>query len=236
MADRDRAGRRLLTVTEEELQRIVLDIHDGPVQNLFASLGQLSLLKNRLAGVECPEDSVVTITRVMELLEASLRDIRDLLGTFRAPEFTHLTIPQLIEELAVQHETLSGAAVTLEIAEPLAELSLTAKIALYRILQEALSNIRRHAGVNDAVVRAWSTRKKLVLEVQDNGRGFEPPPLIGRNATERHEHIGLRGMRERAELIGGTLEVKSEPGAGARVRVEIPIHDRDQAYSHHSRR
>ncbi len=236
MSDRDRAGRRLLAVSEEELQRIVLDIHDGPVQNLFAALGQLTLLKNQLAEIQGTDHSVGTINRVMELLEASLRDIRDLLGTFRAPEFTQLTIPQLAEELAVQHETLSSATVTLEIAEPLAELSLTAKIALYRILQEALSNIRRHAGVNDAIVRAWSTRRKLVLEVVDNGRGFEPPPLVGRNATERHEHIGLRGMRERAELIGGMLEVESELGSGTCVRVEIPIHDRDQAYPHRTRR
>jgi signal transduction histidine kinase len=223
-----------LSVTEEELQRIVLDIHDGTVQNLFAALGQLGMLRTRLTALKSSPDHIATLTRVIELLESSLREIRDLIGAFRAPEFSELRLSELVEELAVQHETLSQTNVILEIGEPLPKLPLSAKIAFYRIVQEALSNIRRHAGVCDARVRVWSTRKRLYLEVIDHGRGFDPPPLAGRNATERHEHIGLRGMRERAELVGGTLRVASRPGAGTCVSVEIPIHDGEQAHPRRS--
>jgi signal transduction histidine kinase len=95
---------------------------------------------------------------------------------------------------------------------------------LCRILQESLSNVRRHAGVVNATVKLWAEKKSLHLEVSDHGRGFEPPQLNGPHGTEKQEHIGLRGMRERAALVGGKLFVESQPGAGTRVCVEIPIH------------
>jgi signal transduction histidine kinase len=103
--------------------------------------------------------------------------------------------------------------------------SMPVKIALCRILQESLSNVRRHAGVENASVKLWVEKENLVLEVADQGRGFEPPPLSGPHATERQEHIGLRGMRERAALVGGKLFVESQPGAGTCVRVEVPLHE-----------
>jgi len=226
MPDRDLAARRLLAVTEEELQRIVLDIHDGPVQNLFAALSQLSLLRARMAALpEVPAECTPALTRAISLLELSLNDIRNLLGTFHAPEFAGRGLAEIVEDLAVQHETLTGGAVTLEITGLLPNVSLPVKIALYRILQEALSNIHRHAGVNAATVRLWAGVGRLCLEVADHGRGFQPPPLSGPEATERHEHIGLRGMRERAALVNGEICVDSRPGAGTQVRVEIPLND-----------
>ena len=123
----------------------------------------------------------------------------------------------------MQYETLTGGAVTLEIVGRLPDVSLLIKIALYRILQEALSNIHRHAGVNAPTVRVWAEEGRLRLEVTDHGRGFQPPPLSGPEATERHEHIGLRGMRERAALVNGEIGVDSRPGEGTQVRVEIPL-------------
>lgn len=227
MSDRDLAAKRLLAVTEEELQRIVLDIHDGPVQNLFAALSQLTVLRSRISGLQpLPDECVATINRTISLLEVSLGDIRDLLGTFRAPEFASSELSEIIEDIVIQHESFTSSAVTLEMSKPFPEpVSLPVKIALCRILQESLSNVRRHSGVQDAMVKVWVEKRRLILEVSDRGRGFEPPPLSGPQATERHEHIGLRGMRERAALVGGALHVESHPGAGTRIRVEIPIHE-----------
>ena len=227
MSDRDLAARRLLAVTEEELQRIVLDIHDGPVQNLFAALSQLTLLRARISDLQPPADEcVATINRAINLLEISLGDIRDLLGTFRSPEFATSGLTEIIEDIVIQHESFTSSAVTLEMSKPFPKsVSLPVKIALCRILQESLSNVRRHAGVENATVKLWAEQGRLILEVSDQGHGFEPPPLIGPQATERHEHIGLRGMRERAALVDGELFVESHPGAGTRVRVEVPTHE-----------
>ena len=227
MSDRDLAAKRLLAVTEEELQRIVLDIHDGPVQNLFAALSQLTVLRSRISGLQpSPDECVATINRTINLLENSLGDIRDLLGTFRAPEFARSGLTEIIEDIVIQHESFTSSAVTLEMSKPFPEsVSLPVKIALCRILQESLSNVRRHAGVENATVKLWAEKGRLILEVSDHGRGFEPPPLSGPHATEKQEHIGLRGMRERAALVGGKLSVESHPGAGTRVRVEVPMHE-----------
>jgi signal transduction histidine kinase len=100
--------------------------------------------------------------------------------------------------------------------------SLSIKIALYRILQEALSNAYRHAGVKQVKVTLSTDDGHVRLEVADDGRGFTPPPLVGPEATERVEHIGLRGMRERVSLVGGTFAIESAPGAGTRIVVEVP--------------
>jgi signal transduction histidine kinase len=224
MPDRDLAARRLLVVTEEELQRIVLDIHDGPVQNIFAALSQLEHVRGRLRqGAGAPEDCAGPLGRAIGLLEVSLNEIRGLMSTFRAPEFAQRDLAAIVEELAVQHETLTGASVTVDVAEPLPALSTLRKTALYRIIQEALSNIRRHAGVAEASIRLWASNGRVGAEIADRGRGFEPPPLVGPSATEREEHIGLRGMRERAVMVGGDIVVESRPGSGTRVRVEVPL-------------
>ncbi|MGI9075795.1 MAG: sensor histidine kinase [Gemmatimonadaceae bacterium] len=222
MPTRELAGQRLLAVTEEEFQRVVLDIHDGPVQNLFAALSQLALVHARLP-IGSSHECESALRRAIALLERALGEIRVTLTAFRDPGFTSMPLADIVEELAVQHETLGGGTVTLDISAPVPDVPPLVKIALYRVLQEALSNIRRHAGVGDAAVRITADDGTLCLEVADNGRGFVPPPLVGPEATEQHAHIGLRGMRERATMLGGTLHVESRPGAGTRVLVRIPV-------------
>lgn len=226
--DRDLAGRRLLAVTEEELQRIILDIHDGPVQNLFAALSQLSVVRRRLA--DLPDQSHASTTPLntaIRLLESSLDGIRHVLTVFHAPEFQQLELAQMVEELSVQHETLTGVAVACEVEPGLPRVPLIVKIALFRIVQEALSNIRRHAGVPRATVRLSVRERRLFVEIEDYGKGFSPPPLVGPLATENAIHIGLRGMRERATTVNGEFSVVSNPGVGTCVRVEIPLDDHE---------
>lgn len=223
--DRDLAGRRLLAVTEEELQRIVLDIHDGPVQNLFAALSQLAVVRKRLTDRANLGDELVPLGTAMRLIESSLDGIRDVVTTFHAPEFAQLELGVMVEELGVQHETLTGEPVAFVIDPDLPAVPLVIKIAIFRILQESLSNIRRHAGEPHATVRLTVQGKRMALEIEDRGKGFSPPPLIGPLATEHPVHIGLRGMRERAAMINADFTLVSTPGRGTCVRVEIPLDD-----------
>ncbi|MBI3361833.1 MAG: sensor histidine kinase [Chloroflexi bacterium] len=217
------AGRRLLAVEEEELRHIVLDIHDGLVQNVFAALSQLALCRTQLAHHSAAQAELGEhLERVAGLLEASLAELRVFVGAFRPPDFVHRDLLAVLEGLVAQHEALTGSAVELSADQPLPPVSLPNKIALYRILQEALANVDRHAGVKMARVRLWADESRIFLEVLDDGQGFQPPPLSGPSATEREEHIGLRGMRERAALAGGQLCIESAPGHGTRVNVEVP--------------
>lgn len=217
----DGGARRLLAVAEEEVQRIVLDLHDGPVQNMFAAMGQLGSLRTTLAARESGTE-FATLSRAIGLIESATREIRGLLTTLRGPTFAHRAFHQIVEDVAVEHEALTGATVRLEI-EPVPSLDLATKIGLYRILQESLSNVRRHADVCDAVVRLSASGSRVRLDVEDRGRGFTPPRLTGRDATKSPEHIGLRGMSERARIMKGRLRIASRPGAGTTVRVEVPL-------------
>jgi signal transduction histidine kinase len=214
---------RILSVYEEELNRIVLDVHDGPVQNLFAVLSILMGMRRDIELHSPPSDALLPkIDQINSLVEASLHEIKFFLGTFRSPEFQKRSISSIMQTLILQHEEWSGQTVHLTL-EPLPETTtLPVKIALYRIVQEALSNTYRHAGVEQIWVKFWLEDKWIGIEVRDQGRGFEPPPLEGPDATDRVEHIGLRGMRERIHLLGGTFTVESHPGEGTKIVVKVP--------------
>jgi len=190
------------------------------VQDIFAALSQLSFVRARSLESTSPETAA--LARAVGLLESSLREIRGLLSTLRGPVFAHRSLAELLEEPAVEHEALTGSPVQLDLAQ-VPDVPLRVKLGLYRILQEALSNVRRHAQVSAAEVRLRARAGRILLEICDRGRGFEPPALTGPEATRRSEHIGLRGMRERAALIGGTLSIRSRPGRGTRVRVEVAV-------------
>jgi signal transduction histidine kinase len=221
------AGRRILAVTEEELQRLILDIHDGPVQKLFVVSSQLALLQARV--LDCPpetqRDLRPTLNRLETLVQSALQDIKATLSTFRPAEFQRRGLPSVLQGLALQHEALTGNHVTLRIEGDIPNVSMPVKIALYRVLQEALANAYRHAGVADHQVRLARNADWIELEVADDGRGFTPPLLDGPEATEREEHIGLRGMRERITLVGGQFHVYSRPGEGTRVTVKVPTYE-----------
>jgi signal transduction histidine kinase len=112
--------------------------------------------------------------------------------------------------------------VDLYVAGELPPVALPVKIALYRVLQEALSNGYRHAGVDRQDVYLAGQDGWVEMEIVDDGIGFTPPQLEGPGATEREEHIGLRGMRDRIHLVGGQFRVISQPGQGTRVIVKVP--------------
>ncbi|MFQ6019250.1 MAG: sensor histidine kinase [Dehalococcoidia bacterium] len=220
------ACRRILEVTEEELCRIVLDIHDGPVQKLFVALSQINLLQQQLEKEDAqPAKLKTALRRIARLLEDSQRDIRTFLGAFRPPGFRQRDLLPMLKELIIQHEEWTGNRVDLEVASELPPVDVPTKIALYRIMQEALSNAYRHASVDRHSVRLWADDGSVWMEVADEGVGFEPPPLTGPAGTEREEHIGLRGMRERVAMLGGNFELESRPGKGTRITVQVPWHD-----------
>jgi len=228
----DLASRRILSVTEEELSRIVLDIHDGPVQNLFAALSLLSRLQNGISQLSFeqtrPEvqDLLPITNQVEKLIEASLHEIKFFLGTFRPPEFHKRAFDSILRGLVFQHEEWSGHTVELTISTLPDEIALPVKIAMYRILQEALSNGYRHAKVDKQWVRVWHDKDKdmICMEIHDDGQGFEPPPLEGPTGTEHVSHIGLRGMRDRVALVDGEFHLTSSPGKGTKIQVKVPTH------------
>src|SRR5262249_34710616 len=163
-----------------------------------------------------------TLDRAAALVEQSLHEIKSFLGTFRPPEFHRRSLAAIVEGVVIQHEEWTGHTVHLEIVPPIDDVNLPVKIAAYRLVQEALSNAYRHAGVTEQRVRLLCDVGDVILQIIDNGCGFEPPLLDGPKGTEREEHIGLRGMRDRVKLLGGTFRLVSQPGKGTAITVKIP--------------
>lgn len=219
------AARRILAVTEEELQRIVLDIHDGLAQRLYVAQTQLSLIKQkrRQGQVISEAEWDENLQRLSGLLEEALQEIRHFLGSFRAPDFAQRDTAVIIHDLIRQHEALTGCPVALIGCPERLPASLPVKIALYRICQEALNNAYRHAHASEQKVRLSLEGQMIRLEISDNGQGFTPPPLHGPEATEQAEHIGLRGMRDRVGLVNGQFELHTAPGQGTQIIVKVPL-------------
>lgn len=224
--DRGReASWRILQIAEREVGRIILDIHDGPVQNIFAALSHLSITQRQLErnfGAEAA-DEVARLNSSIRLLEHALNDIRTFMGAFRPPEFERRDLLSVLEGLLMQHEESTGSTIILDVPEPLPEVSLPIKIGLYRILQEALSNASRHGHADEHLISLRSDETIITMEVADNGVGFDPEQVLN---NQQGVHIGLEGMRERVSILGGTFAIQSKPGAGTRVRIMVPYRGR----------
>jgi signal transduction histidine kinase len=206
---------------ERDLQQIVLDLHDGPVQYLFAAISQLQLATTAL---DSRSDAGLRVRQGLSLLERALGEIRDLIGTFRPPGFERRELADLIEGLVVQHETLTDQPIDLTVDPRLGECSLPTKIALYRIVQEALANGYRHAGAARQRVQLRRRGSLLRLTVADDGRGFDVERVLRleRNVAVEGGHYGLRGIQDRVALLGGSFSVWSRPGEGTELTVTLP--------------
>jgi signal transduction histidine kinase len=215
------ASRRLLATSERELQRIVLDMHDGPVQDIFAALSQLQVLARALAMDPASEQRAWQAVR---LLERALGEIRNFIGAFRPPGFERRELGEIIEGLAVQHETLTNQAVEFELPEDLGDCALPTKIAIYRILQEGLANGHRHSGAKHQRVSVERRGREIALTVSDDGRGFDPQRVLASEEDVGVEggHFGLRGIQDRVAMLGGTFALESEPGRGTSLTVTLP--------------
>jgi signal transduction histidine kinase len=215
------AARGLLAAAERDLQQIILDIHDGPVQDIFGALSQVQVLRHR-ADLAHPERALI-LTRVAASLERALGEIRNFIGAFRPPEFERRSIGPILEGLVVQHESLTGTTVDLHVDGELPAVPIPIKISLYRILQEALANTTRHAGVLEMEVAVRADRGDIVMEVSDHGKGFDVNKVLASelDVGVTGGHFGLRGMRDRVEIMNGQLSIVSGPG-GTRVTIRLP--------------
>jgi signal transduction histidine kinase len=216
------ASLRLLAAGERELQRIVLDMHDGPVQDVFAAVSQLQVLQRELA--DRPE-AARRAGQAVQLLERALGEIRTLIGVFRPPGFERRDLGTILEGLTVQHEAMTDQPVEITMDAHLGDCALPAKIALYRILQEALANGFRHAGATRQTVRVEREGPRVTMTVADNGKGFDPPMVLAAEADVGVEggHFGLRGIQDRVAMLGGDFSVDSTPGQGTVLRVSMPV-------------
>jgi signal transduction histidine kinase len=196
----------------QERQRLARELHDSVSQVLY-SIG-LGAHTARGALEDDPEQAIASIDYVLALSEAGLAEMRALIFELR-PESMELEglLAALSRQVAVLR-TRYKLTVNADLGEE-PDLSLEMKQALYRIAQEALHNIVRHARANVVELRLTGLANEIMLEVRDNGKGFD-------TSTPFPGHLGLRSMQERATKMGGTFTIESVPGQGTYVSVRVP--------------
>jgi signal transduction histidine kinase len=160
----------------------------------------------------------------VQLLERALGEIRNFIGAFRPPGFERRGLGEIIEGLAVQHETLSDQEVELQLPDDLGDCALPTKIAVYRILQEALANGHRHSGAAAQRVIVERRGAAITLTVSDDGRGFNPKRVLASEEDVGVEggHFGLRGIQDRVEMLGGSFALESAPSRGTTLTITLP--------------
>jgi signal transduction histidine kinase len=213
---RDAAG-RTTALNEQALRRISADLHDGPGQALALALLRLDALEAPTADDECPPQTSSDFATVHAAVRDALSEVRAISAGLRLPELGTLSLAAVATRAIDDHQRRSGTPVTRELDNLPEQAPLPIKIALLRTLQEALSNATRHGRGQHVAVRLMVSGDTLQLTVSDRGPGFDPL------ATTGSDRLGLAGMRERAELLGGTFDVESVPGAGTVVRMCWPL-------------
>jgi len=211
---------RTLHAQEDERQRIARELHDETAQVLATLLIQVSLLEPAAAALGGDGAAVhQRLQAIAGLAEAALESVRTIAHDLRPSVLDDLGLPAAIRWYAAHRISPAGLAVTVD-AE---ELRLPAEMetALYRVAQEALTNVLRHAQAEQATVRLRRSGDQAELVVSDDGRGFSVAEVVSQGARERR--LGLLGMQERVHLLGGTLRVASTPGAGTCIVARVPL-------------
>ena len=215
---RDAESERALASAERRLVRLAFDLHDGPLQDIVALAEELRMVAAQIDPLVPADDRSRVRGRFDDLharlaaLDESLREIADA---------TRSTIPvtrpvaAAVEGELQELEQATGIATELDFDGDLEELTDSQKIVLFRVVREALTNVRKHSGASSVLVALHSTPESLELTVRDDGSGFDP----SRHAGKR---LGLAGISERVSLLGGSVEVRSRPGRGTEVRATLP--------------
>jgi signal transduction histidine kinase len=204
-------AQKLIATQESTLRHISRELHDEFGQVLTAIGSLLSRVEKQVPqGAPLRED----LQEVREIAQSTLNNIRTLSQALHPVLLDEQGLESTLDWYIPTVERQTGLKLHYEKSGAAFPLDGNAGVQVYRVLQEALNNVKRHAGTQEAWVRLEFQNESIRLEVEDHGRGFAP--------DERHQGIGLVGMRERAELVGGTLQVAGREGGGTIVRLVVP--------------
>ena len=208
-AERGEATGRVLAAQESERLRIAQELHDQVGQELTAVLLLLARLQAR-----APEELSQVVVDAQESIRSILEDVRRIAIELRPEALDDLGLESALAVLCDRFAERSKMEVSCQIADPLPTLSSEAELVIYRVAQEALTNVARHSGTDEAELSLRPDNGRVVLTVSDEGRGIDGDWSPG---------SGIRGMRERAALVGAALKIHNrKPGPGTEVQLDVP--------------
>lgn len=208
---------KLVWAQEEERKRVSLEIHDGPAQTLYAALFGLQTYQALLQSD--PDNAGEELRGAVQSIKETLAEIRRLIFDLRPMSLDEIGLMTSLRQYAEKFTTRHKIRIDVKTRGEERRLPVSLETALYRIVQEALTNIWKHARATKASVTVTFEARRCGIQIADDGVGFE---LANVGATDQGEHLGIAGIRERAEMLGGTLRIASVPGAGTTVVVTVP--------------
>lgn len=211
--ERRQSGEQVLRAQEEERKRVARDLHDEVNQSLTALL-----LRIEAAAQDAPPALHAQLAEVRQLADQAMGELLDLARQLRPTALDDHGLVAALKTHVRDFDRRGQASASFWADPRLGELSPDSQVVVYRVAQEALVNAARHSGASRVEVSLEPRDSRVRLEVSDNGTGFA--------FAEEGKGLGLSGMRERALLIGGTLEIDSRPGKGTSVVLEVPAGER----------
>jgi len=206
-------SRRALNAAEEERRRVATDLHDKTAQTLAGLLVRLSLVKN----IGDPDVRGALLKEAAEEASFAMDEVYRVVQALRPPALEMLGLKGAVETHARSVADKAGIKIDVQSDDLRGALDDQAEIALYRILQEALSNVVRHARASRAVIRLLRTGDGVLATIEDDGVGFAAAEVLRDSGS-----LGLFGMQERASYLGGRVEIRSDRD-GTTVEVQIPV-------------
>ncbi len=201
--------KQVIQAQENERNRLGRELHDNVCQLLTTVKIYISLISRESAKQK------EYIAKSQQYLDMSIRDIRDLSHALSTPGLSERTLRESVSNLL--HDTFAGTAlkVACNIQPEVENAGMEEKLALFRIIQEQIHNIQKHAGASELQLNLTAERSMVVLTIQDNGKGFDP--------AAQHSGIGLSNMETRVQVFAGQFSVQSAPGQGCSIRVALPM-------------
>jgi two-component system NarL family sensor kinase len=204
-----------INAQEEERERISMEIHDGLTQGLISALHYTHVLQGSLPAVDNSEEVEELIDRLLHILRMSIDEIRHLVKHLHPDTLNDLGLLAALRSLLNEVGKATGWQITFIAPEEQLALPKKVESALYRIVQEALNNVVKHARTERVQVTLEAIDNQISVGIQDWGMGFNP--------AEVDRGLGLNSMSKRAELLGGALDIDSTPGEGTTIRVKMPL-------------
>jgi signal transduction histidine kinase len=222
---RDRARRatvRTTTLNERFLKRVSSELHDGPAQDLSFALLKTDGVASRLANSKMPSElldpNLADLSLIESALAKSIKEMRAIASDLRLPDLDRLSLSETVARVIRDHNRRTQSKVQIKLENLPEQVVLPVKITVFRLIQEALNNAFRHGCKDSQRVELTRMQQILKLEVSDNGPGF----TWNENLVDSG-HLGLQGMRERVESLGGQFQVVSSPGRGTKVIALVPL-------------
>ena len=210
-----RLSARMIEQHEEERRRLSRELHDETAQVFSAVKMELGLLRDA-----APPGEADRLDHVLGLIDTGIRSIRSVTNDLRPSLLDDLGLLPALRSLVADFSERSGIRTGLAVPSSLPPLSGEAELALFRALQEALSNVLRHAGARTVDIGISINAAGVLLQVSDDGQGL--PAGVAPEILELQGHMGLAGMRERITALGGTVRLRARAGAGALLEVLVP--------------